>query len=298
MIKVGIVILNYNNYEDTLACISSLNHLNETENKVYVVDNCSTNESYVQLNNNLPEFVQLIQSGENGGYAAGNNIGIKKAIEEGCTHICVLNNDTVVTCDFLEECIDYLENHHEVAFVGPAILDFMTGLVQSTGGDIIMSHGRVTMKNNGIHLDELPAEIESDYIGGACIISRTEVINKIGFIPENYFLFFEETEWCYRAKMAGYKNVCLSSTSIRHKGSASVTAIGDLQEYLMERNRVVFVRRNSSKPQFAVFFIYVLCRNLYISIFRSSKYFSNFKSYFDGLFNRVSKKYPFVKCMR
>lgn len=295
-IKVGIIILNYNNYEDTLECYNSISVLKSYETEIIVVDNCSTNDSFDILKKALPKEVHLIRSDKNRGYAAGNNIGIKFSVKIGCSHICILNNDTIVDSDFVKECVDYLDQNSTVAFVGPTIIDYREGFVQSTGGDINILKGKVNMKNYGKNLVDLPKIISCDYVGGACIVCKVSLLQDIGLIPENYFLFFEETEWCYKALSKGYMNFCLSNVTIIHKGSSSVNAIGDLQEYLMERNRIVFVRRNTSKVRYVFFLIYYFIRNIYRMFKYDISYSKNFKSYIDGMFNKVSKKYPFVIC--
>jgi GT2 family glycosyltransferase len=95
--------------------------------------------------------------------------------------------------------------------------------------------------------------LEVDYVAGACLLIRSELIKKIGLIPEEYFLFFEETEWCLKARRAGQKVVCVCDSLIYHKGSKSTEKVGGLQEYYMTRNQIIFEKRNAGRSQWAVF---------------------------------------------
>lgn len=296
MKTICIVILNYNNYEDTIECVSSLQMaIDPAKYDIVIVDNNSNNDSVSIIQNKL-NGVTLIQSNQNRGYAYGNNLGIQYAKKEGYEYVCVLNNDTIITENFLDICIGYLENHKETVFVSPTLLDYdRSHRVQSTGGDIYVSKGYVNLKNNGKFLNELPPIVESDYIGGACMVFPVKVVETIGYIPEAYFLFFEETEWCYKAKVAGYKNICLTNTYIYHKGSVSIKAVSGLQEYLMERNRVVFVKRNSrTRLGYYRFLIYLLLRTTVRFCMGKEKNLKKYRYYFDGVFNRIDKRFPFI----
>ena len=292
------VILNYNNYNDTKCCIDSLFDIessNKYKNKIIVVDNCSSDGSGEQIRANYGDRIIYIASNLNCGYAAGNNIGIKYALEHEADYICVLNNDTVANEDFLLPCINYLEQNENVGFVSPTIMNYDDNLVQSTGGDIVFKKGLVTVKNNGDKIDGLPETIESDYLGGACLIFRSSLVKKIGMIPENYFLFFEETEWCWKAKIQGLQNICITTASIKHKGSASIDTINGLHAYLMERNRVVFLKRNSpNRLIYMLAILFLILKYIKKGAFENKEYFNYLLFMRDGIKNIVDSKYPFI----
>ena len=294
--KVAVIILNYNNYQDTIECIQGLQAIyNEREIEIIVVDNNSQNDSVKQLEKKLKD-ITIIASTVNKGYAHGNNIGLKNALAQGYDYLCILNNDTVIEEDFLSPCIEYLEGNSKVGFISPALVEYkQKDLVQSTGGDIFINKGIVTLKNYHKFLSSLPRVIESDYIGGACMVFRSSLIDQVGLIPEIYFLFFEETEWCYRAKKKGFNNVCLTNIFIQHKGSVSIQSISGLQAYLMERNRVVFVKRNiDSHLKFTRFLIYIYLRTIFRIVIGKEKNWEKILFYTDGLLNRVNKNFSFI----
>ena len=298
MKSIYIVILNYNNYCDTKECIDGLLKHQSNENyneKIILVDNHSKDGSGDRLYNDFKNNIIFIKNSVNYGYAAGNNVGIKYAIDHNADFLCVLNNDTLANEDFITPCLRYLEENSDVAFVSPTIENYNNNFVQSTGGDIFFEKGCVTVKNNGSERDNLPQTVESDYLGGACLIFKSELINAIGLIPENYFLFFEETEWCWKAKKQGLHNICITTTYIKHKGSASIDTINGLHAYLMERNRVVFLRRNApSNFIYMRAIIFLTIKYIKKGIFENKNYFKYLKYMSDGKKNIVDSKYPFV----
>ena len=237
----------------------------------------------------------IIQTGKNLGYAGGNNIGIKIAIENEADYICILNNDVIVERDFLEKLVKYLEKNKNTDMVGPMICEYdESNIIQSTGAMVNLFNGVITLINHGSRENEIKEKIiECDYIGGACILVRKETIDQIGLLPENYFLFFEETEWCLNAKKNGYNIICNCNAKVKHKGSASIDKVSGLSEYFMHRNRVVFEKRNANLFQLGIFYFYITLHIFYRILFKRGSSFI-IKYYFDGLFNKVNEKYDFV----
>lgn len=300
MIKVFTIILNYNNYKDTKECLDSLINLkicDFIDNHIVVVDNKSLDGSGQKIFDEYKSQITYLQSKENYGYAVGNNIGIKFALENKADYICILNNDTVVTMDFYTECITYLKENLKVGFIGPVIEEYKCNKVQSSGGRISFINGCTYPLHNGDNKEDLPKVIDCDCVFGACMLFSSSLIEKIGLIPENYFLFFEETEWCLKSKRQNLRNVCLTSSYIKHKGSATILEIGGLCGYMGDRNRIVFLKRNcSNKILLIISICFVFAKNLGKSILKDKAYWSHFAYMVDGLFNRFDlKKYPFIK---
>jgi GT2 family glycosyltransferase len=293
--KLGIVILNYNGSVDTLNCVKSIRNI-DVDDPIIIVDNHSDENDYQNLKKNIAKEAIIIRTEKNLGYAGGNNVGIKKALELQCKYICVINNDTVVVEDIFSPCIDVLTEDRKIAFVSPTIVDFHTGLVQVAGSSINPTTGIVKNFNMNRKPSELGKFIFCDYVSGACIMCRSEIVDEIGYIPECYFLFFEETEWCYAARRNGYKNLCLANTKILHKGSVSINKVGGLQTYLMLRNRIAFMRRNT-KCKFASLLVYhLLCVREFAKFVLTHKkrYLLYIKAYSDGWNKKVSNRYPFI----
>ncbi len=296
---VFIIILNYNGYYDSIECINSLQKSvseDSIDYQIIVVDNHSTDNSFELLKNSLSNKIILLQSSRNAGYAYGNNIGIQYALEHGAEYICILNNDTIIVEDFLTPCIDVLEKNDRLAIIGPMLINYNNNLVQSTGGNLSIIKGKCYRFNSNKPVSTIKESIiKCDVVFGAAMVFRSSLIQVIGLIPENYFLFYEETEWCYRAIKSGLTNCVTTKTKIIHKESGSMKALSKMQRYLMERNRTLFVKRNGTPIQFFCYLIYNFERLLCRSIVHGIPLGEYLKYSYDGIVERFD--YDYVKIM-
>lgn len=257
---VYIVVLNSNGYEDTIECLESLQQVSYRNYRVVVVDNGSTDESEPVIKGRYPDHL-FIQTGKNMGYAAGNNAGIRCALVHQADYICILNNDTTVDGDFLGPMVNGMEQDRTIGIVGPKVCEYYDkNTIQATGSKANLFWGKFCQLNGGKPKDEINGAFEVDYVAGACLLVRSGLISKIGLIPEEYFLFFEETEWCLKAHRIGYKVMCQCQSVIYHKGSKSTEKVTGLKEYYMCRNQIIFEKRNANKVQWATFYLYKLYR--------------------------------------
>lgn len=289
--KVFIIILNYNSFEDTKECLISLDNVYYKNKEIVVVDNCSNDESYEKL---LLEFnkYKIIKSTENNGYACGNNIGIKYALNMGTDYICLLNNDVVVERDFLSKVVSTLEKDRSIGIAGPCICSYADrNVIQAMGANINLYTGLTQGKCKGLKYKSIPKkDAYVDYLGGACFVCKKEVFERAGLIPENYFLFFEETEFCLRVARLGYKLICVYESKVYHKGSSTISKYNGLSYYLLNRNRVIFIRRNANYLQKAIFSVYIFIEALGRIILRREPkaLIHNFICGFKGDINKVN----------
>lgn len=256
--KVFIVILNFNSFEDTEECLISLEKLDYSNYEVVIVDNLSTDNSYEKLKKRFIKY-NIMRSNKNLGYANGNNIGIKYALESGAEYICILNNDVIVERNFLDKIITVMEDKRDIGLAGPCICQYdYKNSIQAMGANINLYTGLTQGKYKNYKYSEIPNKnILVDYLGGACFICRRQVFEDIGLIPENYFLYFEETEFCYRASIKGYKLLCVYDSKVYHKGSSTISKYKGLSYYFLNRNRVIFIRRNANIIPKIVFSVYI-----------------------------------------
>ena len=275
--SVYIIILNYKNREDTIMCLESLRKISYENYHMVVVDNDSQDGSYEFLKEHEKDCC-VIQSGENRGYAAGNNIGIRYALEHHADYVCILNNDVVVEPDFLTVLIQYMESAPETGMAGPVVYEFNErDKIQSAGFSITVRTGSTSPLMQGKNNSDIRMSIEKDNVtfcdglSGTCLLARKEVLEKVGLIPECYFLFFEEMEWCLRVQKAGYRLATVFNTGVYHKGSASIKKTGTLSRYYMARNRVLFVRRNGTLLDYLVFLIIEGPAHFFRTLFSSKK---------------------------
>lgn len=253
--SIGFIVLNFNSYNETLNLVNKLlKVLNINQEQIFVVDNLSTNESEEILIKKLPKNVTFIQTGFNGGYAYGNNIGIDKAIECGFEYIMVLNNDVDFDNDFVSPLLTTLNNDLSIAFVGPV---FNNTNHYVYGGYNNYFIGRVTVDTSSI-LKNDNSFIEYDWISGAVQLIRANLIDKIGKLPEEYFLNYEENDWQQRAKEKGFKVGVVTNSFVRHDHGTTIGSISGMQEYFMLRNKIIFERKNANWYHKIVFWLYLI----------------------------------------
>lgn len=232
---VYIVILNYKNYDDTIECVHSVEAINYLNCRVVIVDNNSCNGSEEILKKKFPRHI-FIQNERNLGYAAGNNAGIRVALNAHADYIMILNNDTLVKVDFLEILVAYAEFHPNVGILGPKIID-ESGDVDNTCARrrpefldyfFRVGPGKWIFPNNEwirthYYLDEYDfvEAKEVDILSGSCLLFRGELLQKIGLFDENTFLYLEEFILHEKLRKTQYTTVVLPSSSVLHKKHGS-----------------------------------------------------------------------------
>lgn len=248
--KIYIVLVNYNGTTDTNECIDSLLNIRYSNFKVVIVDNNSeTNqiESLISLDN---DKVEIILNDTNVGFSGGNNIGIEHALKNGADYICILNNDTVVETDFLNELLNRFECDTNVGVCCPQIRSYYEqNVVTYGGGEINYLKGGVYIF--GINEINEGKNKEARYISfatGCCSLIKREVFEKIGLLPENYFLYYEDTDFSVKVQ-SKYKIWYEPKAVIYHKESVSTGKYSDNYQYYFVRNRLIFIRDNFSLKQ-------------------------------------------------
>lgn len=281
--SVYIIILNYNSYDETITCVKSLEKTLYSDYKIIIVDNNSEDNSVPAIKEAFPQHTLLV-SEENLGYASGNNIGIKYSLMQGAEYVCILNNDVIVEKDFLNSMIELFQSDDNIGMVGPCICEYsQRNTIQAMGAHINLYRGLAMGLFKGAKYDTVGKnKLEVDYLGGACFVIKVEVFNNIGLIPEIYFLFYEETEFCLKAKQFGYKLICLPESRVYHKGSATISKYSGLSYYFLNRNRIVFMRRNADIFHKIIFALYITVETIGRIIIRKES-FRLFKYYFQGL---------------
>ncbi|MCK5491011.1 MAG: glycosyltransferase family 2 protein [Candidatus Pacebacteria bacterium] len=245
--KVHIILLNWNNEEDTIECIESLKKINYNNYKIIVVDNGSEKESILKIEKQYFDLC-IIKNENNLGFAGGNNIGIKYAINNNADYVLLINNDTIVDENFLTELVEVGETDEKNGLLGSKIyFHSEKNLIWSAGGKVNW------LKNKGTHigLDEIDDgqydEIkEVDYLTGCCLLIKREVIEKIGVLEEDYFLYYEDTDFSLRAQNVGYKCIYVPASKIYHKISRSTKPGSASYIYYHVRNGLVMAKRTGS----------------------------------------------------
>lgn len=246
-----IILLNYNSAEDTIECINSIK---EKEQKVkytiVVVDNFSTDDSLSKLRK--IENIVLIESDKNEGFAAGNNLGIKYAINNGAKYILLLNNDTIIEENAISNQLEAFKHNEKIGIMGSRIMYYYNrDLINYCGGNINWFRGNTKHCRLKKKFDESIPKVEyTDFITGCSMLIKKEVIEKVGYLPEEYFMYYEDLDYCIQTKDKGYKLAVATDSVIYHKVSAS--SGGDASPFSikwMTRNRIVFINKYKSRTK-------------------------------------------------
>lgn len=264
MDKVSIVILNWNGLSDTLECLESVSRIDYPNYEVIVVDNGSTDGSPEAINRAFPH-VTLIRNERNLGFADGNNVGIMHALKNDSDYVLLLNNDTVVDAGLLDEFMTVARSHPLAGIFGAKIYFFSDpDRIWFAGGRWNMRQGHCLHLGWGEEDDGRKYELveEVDYVSGCCIFFGAKVARRIGLLDSRFFLTFEDTDWCYRARMAKIKCLFVPRAKVWHKVSTSFGGKSEVYIYYFTRNRLLWAERDLRLFQ-RVFVYLAIARELY-----------------------------------
>ncbi len=255
MDKVAIIILNYKLKNLTLKCLTSVLTSSYKNILPIVVDNNSEDGIFESLEKY--QEVEFIQTGGNLGYVGGNNLGIKRALEKGCDFIFILNPDTEITKDTIRILLDRAKEYGDGIY-GPKIYfgdkKKNSKVIWFAGGkfdkaNVLGSHIGVDEKDIGRY----DKDTDVDFVTGAAMFVSKKVFEDIGLLDERYFLYYEDSDFCFRAKNKGFKIMYIPNSTVYHD-NAKATGLGSpLQDYYITRNRMLFASKFLSlRTQFAL----------------------------------------------
>lgn len=264
--KIFVVVINWNKKDFTLECLGSLeNAIRSKKNiSVVLVDNNSSDgsqEVFKRIKYKFKFF--FIQNKKNLGWTGGNNVGIKFALKNNADCILLLANDSVIKKGSIELLANKLFSSKSLGIVGPKIYEYDSKpLVIANAGNFynsnfnLISLGSGKRDNGQYDLIE-----ETDMVGGTAITIKKEVFKSIGFFDDRLFIYYEDADFCMRAKKAGFSFAFVQKAHVYHRGSATTIVGSPLHTYYNTRNRLIFLERyGSTRPRIAEFFS--LCRIL------------------------------------
>lgn len=249
---VAIVILNWNGLADTIECVASVLKSDYPACEIIIVDNGSTDGSQAAIKSAYPA-ITLVETGQNLGYAEGNNVGMRLALTREPAYLLILNNDTVVSPQMITRLVE-TSRAMPRAVLGP--LTFY-----QHPADEIWWGGTKWLPDSGqfIHMhageNDLGASdatpIPCDYVVGSALFAPARLFREIGLFDPLFFLTYEETDWCYRARAAGWRCYCEPRALMWHKVSAAMGGTGSpLQTYFYIRNALLWGERHLPRAQF------------------------------------------------
>ncbi len=236
------VILNTNRRADT--CIQSLLDGDYSNHEIVLLDNASSDGSVEAIRAAFAQ-VQIIQLSENCGYAGNNNVGIAAALQRGADWVFVLNEDTLLASDSLSRLIATGEADARIGVVGPMVYHYdEPQVIQSAGGQLgpqwVAKHIGQNEEDGG----QFAGPREVDWISGCAILVRRECVEQVGMLDERFFYYWEETEWCLRARRQGWRVVHVAEAKVWHKGVQRNYKPGPNVTYYTVRNWLLLLQKH------------------------------------------------------
>lgn len=245
--SISVIILNWKNWRDTVDCLESLLQNDYQNFRVLVIDNHSQDESFEKLTewSRNRDRITVLQTKENLGFAGGTNAGIKSALDNNTDFILLLNNDTIVTDNFLSSLVKAAEGE-KADIVGCKILYYPDSRIWYCGGKMSWLRGGAYHPGKGRSnstLTDKPFEV--DFVTGCMMLIRREVIEKTGLLDESYFLYNEDADFCMKALKQGIKMTVTPSTVIYHKENSTDGGWKPYHIYYLIRNKLIFMNKYS-----------------------------------------------------
>ncbi len=255
--RVAAVVLNWNTAEETIECVRSLEASEYSPVDTIVVDNASKNDSVGRLREELGDL-ELICNPTNLGYAGGNNVGIRRAIEIGADYVLIVNSDVTVAPDTIGKLVNTAGETDRIAAVGPAVFWKKTPEVLFAAyGKVDFSEAIVKLVGaNSTDVARFGSEPrEVDWVVGCAVLLSNEALNEVGLFDEEFFAYHEEADWCVRAKKRGFKVVFVPGAKVLHVGQAATggAKYASAKRYFVGRNSVLFARKHASCLQWCKF---------------------------------------------
>lgn len=253
--KIFIIILNYNGKNCLPKTLSSVFKISYPNQEIVLVDNNSADGSFEAARNNFSK-ITFIKNSENLGFSAGNNVGIKYALERGADYVLLLNYDVEVESDFLEKLVEAMEKNKNTGIGNPVILESDKKIVWFSGGEINWLSMKTKHRKNNISQDYF----WSDYISGCAMLIKAEVFKKIGLLDEKFFLYWEDADFSYRAKKAKYELLVSSQSRIVHFEKSEAKKENKI--YWLIISGLIFFKKNTPVWLKPYIFSYIFLRKL------------------------------------
>jgi GT2 family glycosyltransferase len=245
--SVYVIVLNWNGWHNTAACLSSLQKLQYDNRRDIVVDNGSTDDSAARIRREFPQ-AELIEAGTNLGFAGGCNVGIRRALADGADYVWLLNNDTKVDPTALRALVEKAETDPQIGAVGSAIYSMEAPQrLQVWGG------GKVSFLLGGSrHFFKPVGDEKIQYITGASLFLRRAALDTVGLLDEGFFFYWEDSDLCFRLRQAGWRLAVAARSAVWHKESASLRGENTLLDTYFNQGAVRFFEKHAPVPQFSL----------------------------------------------
>lgn len=262
--NICIILVNYNGYDDTVECVKSIQKSNYDNYKIIIVDNGSNDKEKLLNDDYINDVADIIISEDNLGFSGGNNLGIKYAKDKyNPEYYLLLNNDTVINEDTISNLKKGFDFDDRAGIVTGKIYYFSDPkTIWAAGGKFDFNTGIADQPELGKVDNENKYEgtYEISFATGCTMLISKDVIDSVGYLEENYFLYAEDTDYCCRVLKEGFKIIYTGKAIIYHKVSASTGKQSTMQQYYMFRNNLYIIQKYCNKP------VYGYIRRIYRTI--------------------------------
>ncbi len=241
MKKIGVIICTYNKKEYVLKCVASLERQSFRDFGIYVVDNASTDGTMEAVQETYGSLLHYLCLPENLGGTGGFNAGLRTCMEEPFDYFLLLDNDVVLKEDCLEKLVFLMERHGDLGILGCKILRMdEPDTIQEFGPVLDPENVNFILRYRG-EKDSLPLPeiLPCDYVPACAMMVRREVVERIGLMPEENFIYYDDIEWCVRCREAGWKVAAANKAKAWHKGGAAIQTT-TFSVYYINRNKTRF----------------------------------------------------------
>lgn len=255
MKSIGIVVCNYNKQDYIINCIKSIFASTIDDFDVFVVDNASGDDSVRMIRETFGDRLTLIVNEDNLGGSGGFNTGLREALKYDYEYLMCVDNDVVLASDAIEKLRTFLQEHSDTGMVGSKVY-FMDEpeKIWNFGGIIDFENFiQKDQYKNQIDSEQLPETVYGDYVPACSLMVRTKLVREIGIMPEENFIYWDDMEWGYRFRQAGWKVAAYGNAKVWHKAGGR-NAGNTFIHYYMWRNRIRFfmsVLPEAEKERFA-----------------------------------------------
>ncbi len=297
--SIAVILVNWKKYNLTSKCIDSLNKSNYKNFKIILVDNEYSEKSLIELKNKYNELI-VFKEKNNLGFAGGNNIGIRYALENDYDYIMLLNNDTEVKENFILPLVERIEKDHFLGAVQPLILNFSNkSIIWNAGGKLNKFLGLTSTRLNNNKLNSsIVFDDYTDWISGCGILIKSEIVKKIGLLDEKFFTYYEDVDWSLRMKSLGYDLGFVKESIIYHHGSSSSKnkknkegVLSSKIHYFIIRNHILLLKKHKNLFNFfGIVFFQIIKITSYIFYFLIRFRFNKLTMVLKGLKHGLNNK--------
>lgn len=258
--KVSVIIVNWNNFNDTAECLESLRKVTYPAFEVVVVDNGSVGDDASLLKQRFGNYIRLIVNDRNYGFAAGCNVGMKDALARGSDYVALLNNDTVVAPDFLDAVVGVAQSDKKLGVAGGKIYCYeIPELIWFAGGVLDYKTWKTPIRGSGEDdHGQFEQVVEVDWICGCFMFIPRDVLQAVGMLDERFFFGWEDVDFCVRAARKGFKILFVPGSKIWHKGFGAIKRgrLMGLPVYYATRGHFLFMEKHLTRLQLVRAWLY------------------------------------------